>query len=221
MKRRLLAVLLLILLATQVQGAYALFAFSAHDGADATETVEATPSPSPSPTPEPTQKPIRYGATTKSGVNIRKESNAKASVVRQMPNTGSAFVILDEVAVSGTTWYHVALAGGESGYIRGDLVEEISASEYETRGAQSQTKASSKGASGQKSSSVSGGSTSKQTTKATATEKPRSSGGSVWIPTNGGTKYHRSSGCSGMKGPRNVSTSEAQSLGFTACKKCY
>ncbi len=43
----------------------------------------------------------------------------------------------------------------------------------------------------------------------------------VWIPTNGGHKYHSNSGCSGMKNPRQVTISEAQSLGFDACKKCF
>jgi len=43
----------------------------------------------------------------------------------------------------------------------------------------------------------------------------------VWIPTRGGTKYHRSFRCSGMKDPRSVPLNEAQWLGFTACKKCY
>lgn len=43
----------------------------------------------------------------------------------------------------------------------------------------------------------------------------------VWIPTHGGKKYHRSSSCSGMKGPEKVSLSTAKARGFTACKKCY
>lgn len=48
-----------------------------------------------------------------------------------------------------------------------------------------------------------------------------SSSGSVWIPTNGGKKYHSHSGCSNMKNPKKVSLSKAKQLGFTACKKCY
>jgi len=42
----------------------------------------------------------------------------------------------------------------------------------------------------------------------------------VWIPTNGGKKYHSNSGCSGMKNPVQVTISEAISRGFDACKKC-
>lgn len=43
----------------------------------------------------------------------------------------------------------------------------------------------------------------------------------VWIPTKGGTKYHRTSTCSGMNGPIQVTVSEAVNMGFTPCKKCY
>ena len=43
----------------------------------------------------------------------------------------------------------------------------------------------------------------------------------VWIPTKGGKKYHKSSGCSNMEDPIQVTKSEAISQGFDACKKCY
>ena len=43
----------------------------------------------------------------------------------------------------------------------------------------------------------------------------------VWIPTNGGTKYHSKSSCSNMDNPQQVTLSEAQARGFTACKRCY
>ena len=43
----------------------------------------------------------------------------------------------------------------------------------------------------------------------------------VWIPTNGGTKYHSHSGCSNMKNPRQVSKGEAESLNYEPCKKCW
>lgn len=43
----------------------------------------------------------------------------------------------------------------------------------------------------------------------------------VWIPTNGGQKYHSKASCSNMDNPKQVTKSEAESLGFTPCKKCY
>lgn len=43
----------------------------------------------------------------------------------------------------------------------------------------------------------------------------------VWIPTNGGTKYHTHSGCSNMKNPKQVPLSEAVAQGFTPCKRCH
>ena len=43
----------------------------------------------------------------------------------------------------------------------------------------------------------------------------------VWIPTNGGTKYHKTSSCSKMINPEYVTLSQAKNLGFTACGRCY
>lgn len=43
----------------------------------------------------------------------------------------------------------------------------------------------------------------------------------VWVPTNGGTKYHSYAGCSGMKDPIQVSLDTAIANGYTACKRCH
>lgn len=52
-------------------------------------------------------------------------------------------------------------------------------------------------------------------------EQPNySSGEMVWIPRTG-KKYHCSSSCSNMKNPSQVTKSEAISMGYTPCKKCY
>lgn len=42
----------------------------------------------------------------------------------------------------------------------------------------------------------------------------------VWIPTNGGKKYHSHAGCSNMKNPQEVSIEQAEARGYTPCKKC-
>lgn len=47
------------------------------------------------------------------------------------------------------------------------------------------------------------------------------SDGMVWIPTNGGKKYHTHSGCSNMENPQYVTKEEAEELGFTPCKRCH
>lgn len=46
------------------------------------------------------------------------------------------------------------------------------------------------------------------------------SGIMVWIPQSG-SKYHSTSSCSGMKDPRQVTLTQAQSRGYTPCKRCY
>lgn len=50
---------------------------------------------------------------------------------------------------------------------------------------------------------------------------PDSNSVKVWIPTNGGTKYHSNPNCSKMKNPIEVTKDEAISQGFGACKRCY
>ena len=65
----------------------------------------------------------------------------------------------------------------------------------------------------------------KEWEKQQAVEEPvvsNNSGSStmVWIPKSG-KKYHRSSSCSNMKNPSQVTLEKAQSLGYTPCSKCY
>ena len=59
------------------------------------------------------------------------------------------------------------------------------------------------------------------TKKPTETTKVPDTTTYVWIPTNGGKKYHKTSGCSNMIDPLHVSLDEAIRKGFTACKRCY
>ena len=42
----------------------------------------------------------------------------------------------------------------------------------------------------------------------------------VWIPRTG-KKFHNNPGCSNMSNPSQVTRSQAEASGFTACKKCY
>ena len=71
------------------------------------------------------------------------------------------------------------------------------------------------------STSSSGTSTSKSTVKTAPSTAYKKVGILVWIPTNGGKRYHSNSSCSGMISPRRVDLGEARYLGFTACGRCY
>lgn len=44
---------------------------------------------------------------------------------------------------------------------------------------------------------------------------------SVWVPVNGGTKYHSKAGCSNMIDPVQVSEETAIANGYEPCKRCY
>lgn len=43
----------------------------------------------------------------------------------------------------------------------------------------------------------------------------------VWVPVNGGTKYHKSASCSKMKNPMQVTRETAIANGYEPCKRCY
>lgn len=51
-------------------------------------------------------------------------------------------------------------------------------------------------------------------------EPPSTAGPMVWIPQSG-AKYHNNQRCSNMKSPSQVTVSQAVSMGYTPCKKCY
>lgn len=51
-------------------------------------------------------------------------------------------------------------------------------------------------------------------------EQPAAQEAMVWIPRTG-SKYHSNSNCSNMKNPTQVTISEATSMGYEPCKKCY
>lgn len=55
----------------------------------------------------------------------------------------------------------------------------------------------------------------------TVPDEEESEGTLVWVPTNGGTKYHSRSGCSNMKNPKQVSLETAEANGYTPCKRCH
>ncbi len=147
--------------------------------------------------PDTEPVPVRYGITNIKGVNMRSKASAKADAVQQIPIAGTPVTILEDVMESGVTWYKVDYEG-DIGFIRADLIDEVLPTDEEKY---AETAAA----------------------IALATAKAlerKGSAGNVWIPTNGGTKYHASSSCSNMKAPKKVTLEYAKSHGYTACKKC-
>ncbi len=52
-------------------------------------------------------------------------------------------------------------------------------------------------------------------------QNKKGSGWLVWIPTDGGTRYHSHEKCSGMYNPIQVTEQEAIDRGFSRCGKCW
>lgn len=57
-------------------------------------------------------------------------------------------------------------------------------------------------------------------TAAPSSPTERSNGSTVWVSKTG-SKYHSDPSCSGMKDPSQLSRAEAESQGYTPCKRCY
>lgn len=91
---------------------------------------------------------------------------------------------------------------------------EAPATEAATTKKASSTKATTKASSSRTKSSSSAA-------KVTVPAEAETGSNLVWVPTNGGKKYHSKSSCSGMKDPIQVSKDTAVADGYTPCGKCY
>ena len=63
--------------------------------------------------------------------------------------------------------------------------------------------------------------TSKNNVSVIVPKQEDTTGNLVWVPVNGGTKYHSSSSCGNMKEPKQITKEHAEANGYTACKRCY
>ena len=59
------------------------------------------------------------------------------------------------------------------------------------------------------------------TPEPTATPEPAEAKPTMVYIANSGTKYHRLPSCSGMENPTEVTLEQAESWGYTPCKRCY
>ena len=170
-------------------------------------TIEPTPTPvltsTPTPTPTPVPKPV---VTDYSATMFSKSSGTVWSGPYDNYSILGRYSVGTEVAVTGKTtdkdgdvWYRINYNGNDA---------------YMSSYHLSNTKPTPKPA--QPQSVQSGNSGSGVTIPQAETQ-----GRLVWIPTNGGTKYHSKSGCSKMENPIQVSIETAKANGFTACGRCY
>ncbi len=60
-----------------------------------------------------------------------------------------------------------------------------------------------------------------QSSITTTPSEPTNTDALVWVPTNGGKKYHSKSSCSNMKNPRQVTKETAINEGFGQCGRCW
>ena len=110
------------------------------------------------------------------------------------------FVLTDDMKASVSLLYNLFYKGNGTRKSNMDIISSVDQTVVETNNLVQGTAASSN-------------STSNQTIQRN-TE-------TVWIPTHGGTKYHRRSTCSGMEDPEKTTKDDAIRRGFDACQRCY
>lgn len=161
---------------------------------------------------------------------------AKTSVnVRSLPTIDGEKVgglsLGQEVYVTGqcneTAWYRIEYNGGVAYVSNSYLVNEepVVPEERTTESISEPTMEAIPESTPEPSGSASGvndsGSSSSNSGGVTVPEQEETGDNLVWVPTNGGTKYHSNSGCSSMKEPIQVTVETAVANGYTPCGRCY
>lgn len=142
-----------------------------------------------------------YVAST---ANVRSEPDKNSSKLGSLSQN-------DEVNITGTVdngWYRINY-NGTDGYVKGDLLTTDKVVVQAPAVTQSSVETGNGGGSNGGGSGV------------TVPSVGDTQGNLVWIPTNGGTKYHSKSSCSNMDNPMQVTKEHAEANGFTPCKRCH
>ncbi len=179
---------------------------------------------------------IKRPEYTYSDLNATKYVNTDANV-RNLPSKEMGDIIgglsvNSAVLVTGrcneTGWYRIEYNGGEA-YIYDGLLNDNPPLIQNTPIVDNNTGETRVGATGQNNTEVlsNGGTASSNSNSSigdssvTVPTVIQTGSDMVWIPTNGGTKYHSNAYCSKMKDPKQVSREQAEANGFTPCKKCH
>lgn len=134
---------------------------------------------------------VQYGQTAAADLNLMALPNHNAACIAVIEQEGTPLRIAGRVTVSSGQTWYYVFCGDTDGYIRDHHIMDITLAEYENL------------------------------LKTLETQRAADFLQMVWIPTNGGAKYHNASTCSGMRDPAHVTLEAATSQGFTPCKRCH
>lgn len=157
-------------------------------------------------------------------IDLNQTMYAKESVnIRNLPNIDGENIgclsFGEEVIVTGqcneTSWYRIDYEGDIAFVSNQYLVSENPIIEITT------TQTVTNNSINTENISISSENNQNNEKSVTIPEKEENIGNLVWIPVNGGTKYHNKSSCSNMKNPIQVSVETAIENGYEPCKKCF
>ncbi|MDR1263656.1 MAG: SH3 domain-containing protein [Oscillospiraceae bacterium] len=179
------------------------------------DQINAASSLSPQISPE--EETHRYGKTNNKGVNIRSKPDAKGVVVAKAPITGTIVEILDETTSAGSVGWLKVLLNGQAGFVRADLLDEMTQEEYDQamEVIRQQAAAKAKAARSHLSAPVSANNMAQGVTHVYPPSMQ------VWVTSNG--IYHGILDCAISVGLDYYASTlaSAQAAGFTACSYCW
>ncbi|MDR0396482.1 MAG: SH3 domain-containing protein [Oscillospiraceae bacterium] len=181
-------------------------------------------------TPEAVEEdePPRYGKTNIKGVNVRAKPDQRSAITVKAPISGTVVEITGEdTDKNGVVWYK-ALLSGKRGFVRSDLVDEMTEEEnalyIEQQKLEQQkqaARANTKTASARSHASSSPYITHAAPGTSTQSGSPYPPGTTVFISSNG--VYHSAADCAcGYMDNLTTSTlASAQAQGLSACNYCW
>ena len=187
-----------------------------------------TPTPTPTPTkaPEPTKeaKSTEKAKKTYTFTDVLGTKYAKSTVnVRDIPDQSGAKIGSlsqnQEVSVTGkckeTGWYRIKYGNGV-GYVSDSfLIDEKVNIAPPPKAIEEPAPNNNSNVSNNNSSSNNSG----PAVDVPAGDIPGEN--LVWVPVNGGKKYHSKASCSGMIDPVQIPQADAEARGYTPCKRCH
>lgn len=160
-------------------------------------------------------EPIGYGKTNIKGINVRAKPFGKADVVEKIPITGTVVLILGkEEDAQQVEWYAVRIKDTD-GFIRADLLDEITREEYaqalaEAEASKQKKRTSQPTLAGSKIPNNTGASSSGHSGYPDST--------SVWVA-NG--VFHSDLACPNIADGNKTTLGSARQQGLKACSLCW
>ncbi|MDR1599727.1 MAG: SH3 domain-containing protein [Oscillospiraceae bacterium] len=159
----------------------------------------------------------RYGKTNIKGVNIRKKPDQKAAITVKVPISGTVIEITGEQNdKNGVKWLEAAI-GGKAGFVRADLIDEMTDEENARYIDQLEQAAQAKS----RQARLHASNASPTAAAQTQSGAPYPPGMTAYISSDGVYHSDPNCGCGSMESLWTTTLASAQAQGYTPCGYCW